>query len=185
MYGATDSETQVNTEVQQWFAAVDRDGSGRITATELKAALANGQGGTFSDTACRLMIGMFLKFNCFNLSINFRIFKTFYSSFVGMFDKEKSGTIDLYEFQALYNYINSWLSVFRGFDHDNSGSIQENELSAALTRMGYRLTPEFISFLIKKSDPNGHSYITIDQFIVLCVQIQRFTGKCIYKIKMC
>ncbi|KAF3427440.1 hypothetical protein E2986_06510 [Frieseomelitta varia] len=149
MYGATDSETQVNPEVQQWFVAVDRDGSGRITATELKAALANGQGGTFSDTACRLMIGMF--------------------------DKEKSGTIDLYEFQALYNYINSWLGVFRGFDHDNSGSIQENELSAALTRMGYRLSPEFISFLIKKSDPNGHSYITIDQFIVLCVQIQRFT----------
>lgn len=101
-----------------------------------------------------------------------------------MFDKEKSGTIDLYEFQALYNYINAWLGVFRGFDHDNSGNIQENELNAALTRMGYKLSPEFISFLIKKSDPNGHSYITIDQFIVLCVQIQRFTGKSIYKIKM-
>lgn len=149
MFGATNPETQVSPEVQQWFAAVDRDSSGRITAIELQSALANGQGGTFSDTACRLMIGMF--------------------------DKEKNGTIDLYEFQALYNYINAWLGVFRSFDHDNSGSIQENELSAALTRMGYRLSPEFISFLIKKSDPKGHSSITVDQFIVLCVQIQRFT----------
>lgn len=93
-----------------------------------------------------------------------------------MFDKEKNGTIDMLEFQALYSYINSWLGVFRGFDHDNSGSIQESELSAALTQMGYRLSTEFTSFLIKKSDPNGHSSITIDQFIVLCVQIQRFTG---------
>lgn len=97
-----------------------------------------------------------------------------------MFDKEKNGTIDLYEFQALYNYINAWLGVFRSFDHDNSGSIQENELSAALTQMGYRLSPEFISFLIKKSDPKGHSSITVDQFIVLCVQIQKFTGKYIH-----
>lgn len=149
MYGASGPDTQVNPEVQQWFAAVDRDGSGRISAIELKSALANGQGGTFSDTACRLMIGMF--------------------------DKEKNGTIDLYEFQALYNYINAWLGVFRGFDHDNSGSIQESELSAALTQMGYRLSPDFVSFLIKKSDPTGHSCITVDQFIVLCVQIQRFT----------
>ncbi|OAD58281.1 Peflin [Eufriesea mexicana] len=148
MYGSTNSEVQINPEVQQWFIAVDRDGSGRITATELQSALANGQGGTFSDTACKLMIGMF--------------------------DKEKNGTIDLFEFQALYNYINAWLSVFRSFDHDNSGSIQETELNAALIQMGYRLSPEFISFLIKKCNPIGLS-CTVDQFIVLCVQIQRFT----------
>lgn len=149
MYGSSDAEHQINPEVQQWFTSVDRDGSGKITANELKAALANGQGGTFSDTACKMMISMF--------------------------DKEKNGTIDLVEFQALFNYINAWLNVFRGFDHDNSGTIQENELSAALTQMGYRLSPDFVQFLIKKSDLVGHQSITIDQFIVLCVQIQRFT----------
>lgn len=97
-----------------------------------------------------------------------------------MFDKEKNGTINVSEFQALFNYVNAWLGVFRGFDHDNSGSIQESELSAALTQMGYRLSPEFIGFLIKKSDLGGHSSITVDQFIVLCVQIQRFTGEQIF-----
>ncbi|XP_011050153.1 PREDICTED: peflin isoform X1 [Acromyrmex echinatior] len=149
MYGSTDPGSEINPEVQRWFSTVDRDGSGRITATELKPALANGQGGTFSDTACKLMIGMF--------------------------DKENDGTINITEFQALYNYINAWLGVFRGFDHDNSGSIQESELSAALTQMGYKLSPEFIKFLIKKSDVRDHQSITVDQFIVLCVQIQRFT----------
>lgn len=63
MYGVTDPQPQVNPEVQQWFSAVDRDGSGRISAMELKAALANGQGGTFSDTACKLMIGAFFRLN--------------------------------------------------------------------------------------------------------------------------
>ena len=94
-----------------------------------------------------------------------------------MFDKEKNSTINISEFQTLYNYINAWLGVFRGFDHDNSGSIQESELSAAVTQMGYRLSSDFIEFLIKKSDLCDHQSITVDQFIVLCVQIQRFTGK--------
>lgn len=58
MYGSTDPVSELNPTVQQWFATVDRDRSGRITASELQAALANGQGGTFSDTACKLMIGM-------------------------------------------------------------------------------------------------------------------------------
>ncbi|EZA47633.1 hypothetical protein DMN91_012434 [Ooceraea biroi] len=149
MYGSTNPGSGIDPNVQQWFSTVDRDGSGRISATELQSALANGQGGTFSDTACKLMIGMF--------------------------DKEKNGTINISEFQALYNYVNAWLGVFRGFDHDKSGSIQESELNAALTQMGYKLSPQFIEFLIKKSDLRGHQSITIDQFIVLCVQIQRFT----------
>lgn len=94
-----------------------------------------------------------------------------------MFDKEKTGSIGLSDFQALYNYINAWLGVFRGFDHDNSGSIQENELSAALTQMGYRFSPDFVKYLLTKSDFNQHQSITVDQFIVVCVQIQKFTGK--------
>ncbi|KAF7989974.1 hypothetical protein HCN44_008648 [Aphidius gifuensis] len=143
------TDVQVSPEVQQWFSAVDSDRSGKISSLELKAALANGQGGTFSDTACKLMIGMF--------------------------DKEKTGSINVTEFQALYNYINAWLGVFRGFDHDNSGSIQESELSAAFTQMGYRFSQEFIKYLIAKSDFNQHQSITVDQFIVLCVQIQKFT----------
>jgi Ca2+-binding EF-hand superfamily protein len=58
MYGSTVSGSEIDPNIQQWFSMVDRDRSGRITAMELQAALANGQGGTFSDTACKLMIGM-------------------------------------------------------------------------------------------------------------------------------
>lgn len=82
---------------------MDKDRSGKIHAKELQAALINGQGKNFSDTACNLMIGMF--------------------------DADKSGTIDIFEFQKLYNYINQWLSVFRTYDRDQSGHIEEAELT--------------------------------------------------------
>uniref|UniRef100_A0A0A1WF59 Peflin n=1 Tax=Zeugodacus cucurbitae TaxID=28588 RepID=A0A0A1WF59_ZEUCU len=140
---------QVSPQAQQWFNMVDRDRSGKINSTELKAALVNGRGENFSDNACKLMISMF--------------------------DKDASGTIDIYEFEKLYEYINQWLMVFKTYDRDGSGHIDENELTQAFTQMGFRFTPDFIQFLVKKSDPREHREVSVDQFIVLCVQIQRFT----------
>lgn len=136
-------------EAQRWFAMVDRDRSGKINAEELKAALVNGKGQNFSDNACKLMISMF--------------------------DKDASGTIDIYEFEKLYNYINQWLQVFKTYDRDQSGHIERDELSQAFSQMGFRFSEEFITFLMKKSDPGAQKEISVDQFIVLCVQIQRFT----------
>lgn len=89
-------------DVQNWFNMVDKDRSGKINAAELKAALINGKGDNFSDAACSLMIGMF--------------------------DHDRSGTIDIHEFEKLYAYINQWLSVFKSYDRDASGSIEEAEL---------------------------------------------------------
>lgn len=41
--------------------------------------------------------------------------------------------------------------------------------------MGFRFTPNFIKYLVSKSDQKQHKEVSVDQFIVLCVQIQRFT----------
>lgn len=46
-----------------------------------------------------------------------------------MFDNDASGTIDVYEFEKLYNYINQWLQVFKTYDQDASGHIEEHELT--------------------------------------------------------
>ncbi|CAK1582043.1 unnamed protein product [Parnassius mnemosyne] len=138
----------ISPQVQQWFAAVDKDKSGFISVPELKSALVNGQGQNFSDTACHLMIGMF--------------------------DKDRSGHINVEEFDKLYTYINQWLAVFKTYDVDQSGQIDEQELSKALNQMGFRFSPEFINFLAKRSD-SKEGKISVDSFIVLCVQIQRFT----------
>ncbi|CAG9759413.1 unnamed protein product [Ceutorhynchus assimilis] len=139
----------VTPQVKQWFESVDRDRSGEISWEELQSALVNAEGRNFSESACRLMIGMF--------------------------DKDKTGTINALEFQELYNYINSWLGTFRMYDKDQSGSIEEGELGQALQQMGFRFNPQFIEFLIHRSDSKNHKTMSIDQFIVTCVQVQRFT----------
>lgn len=41
--------------------------------------------------------------------------------------------------------------------------------------MGFRFSPDFVKFLIHKSDLDNHRQMSVDQFIVVCVQIQRFT----------
>ncbi|RVE54874.1 hypothetical protein evm_000641 [Chilo suppressalis] len=147
-YPSVGDSGNIAPQVQQWFRAVDKDQSGQISAIELKSALVNAQGKTFSETACNLMIGMF--------------------------DKDRSGHINLEEFDKLYTYINQWLAVFKTYDTDQSGHIDEQELSKALSQMGFKFSPDFINFLAKRSDTKDGK-ISVDQFIVLCVQIQRFT----------
>ncbi|XP_014233213.1 peflin [Trichogramma pretiosum] len=135
--------------IQQWFALADNDRNGVITAKELQRVLANGQGGTFSDKCCQLL--------------------------TGLFGKQTRGSINYVEFQGLFNYINSWLGIFKGFDKDNSGTIQEGELAEAFTQMGYRFSPEFYSNVMRMNDQNSSGNITVDQFIVLCIRVQKFT----------
>ncbi len=45
-----------------------------------------------------------------------------------MFDRDRSGTINVYEFGDLFNYINQWKALFEGIDRDRSGFIEFQEL---------------------------------------------------------
>ena len=112
------SLVQVDPQIAQWFRAVDQDRSGQIDAKELQKALVNGNWSHFSEEACRMMINMF--------------------------DKDKSGTINIHEFGALFSYINQWKGMFEAIDKDRSGFIEEGEFSQALTQMGYRFSPTFV-----------------------------------------
>ena len=47
---------------------------------------------------------------------------------IGMFDRDKSGTINFQEFGALWKYVNDWQTTFRSYDKDNSGTIDRGEL---------------------------------------------------------
>lgn len=65
--------TLPNPSLQNIFASVDRDRSGKINVDELQRALSNGTWNPFNPETCRLMIS-----NCF------RIFQSAFSAVLGI-----------------------------------------------------------------------------------------------------
>jgi len=138
----------VDPQLLSFFQAVDVDRSGRINPTELQAVLQSSNGRKFSESACRLMIGLF--------------------------DPSSTGSIDVQGFAALYAYVNQWLTTFKNFDRNGSGFIDEGEAGQALMSMGYRFSPGFVTFLMGKfgEHPTG---LPVDGFISACILIHKFT----------
>ncbi|XP_074750388.1 peflin [Strix uralensis] len=140
----------VDPEAFSWFQAVDADRSGYISVKELKQALVNSNWSTFNDETCLLMINMF--------------------------DKTRSGRIDVYGFSALLRFIQQWKNLFQQYDRDQSGSISFNELQQAFSQMGYNLSPQFSQLLLARYAPrSSNPSIQLDRFIQICMQLQSTT----------
>jgi len=132
-----------------WFQAVDSDNSGSISSDELQRALLNNNWSHFNSETCRLM--------------------------VGMFDKDRSGTIDVYEFAALWKYIQEWKGCFDRFDTDRSGTIDCGELNRAFQAFGYRLSMDFCRLCVRVFDRNSVNSMKFDDFIQCCVMLKSLT----------
>lgn len=141
----------VSPELWGWFQAVDQDHSGKITSEELRTALHNGNWSPFNPETCRLMIGMF--------------------------DRDRSGTIDIHEFAALWKYIQDWKSCFDRFDTDRSGNIDARELNTAFHTFGYNLSPQFCDLVVRTFDRHARRNINFDDFIQACVMLKTLTDK--------
>ncbi|NXN09524.1 PEF1 protein, partial [Indicator maculatus] len=140
----------VDPEAFSWFQAVDADHSGYISVKELKQALVNSNWSTFNDETCLLMINMF--------------------------DKTRSGRMDIYSFSALLRFIQQWRSLFQQYDRDQSGSISFQELQQAFTQMGYNLSPQFSQLLLARYGQRSSTpSIQLDRFIHICTQLQSST----------
>lgn len=140
----------------QFFNNVDTDGSGAIDVHELQRALINSNWSQFDlDTVKMLM---------------------------NIFDTDRSGTIGFNEFAGLYKYIEDWQNVFRHWDKDRSGSIEERELAGALSGFGYNLPPPLVKLLLNKysNQPEGGwgsapQSISFDRFLRACVAVKELT----------
>lgn len=147
----------VDPEAFSWFQTVDTDHSGFISIKELKQALVNNNWSSFNDETCLLMINMF--------------------------DRTRSGRVDVHGFSALLRFLQHWRSLFQQHDRDQSGSISLSELQQAFSQMGYTLSPQFSQQLLARysqrsphPNPSHPSHpsagIQLDQFIHLCTQLQ-------------
>ncbi|KAJ8933705.1 hypothetical protein NQ318_017069 [Aromia moschata] len=140
----------VHPAVEKWFRTMDTKNEGKISSKELQQAFEIFQGKHFSDAACKFV--------------------------VRLFDLDKNGGLDIKEFETLYHYIKQWLVAFNTYDRDESGFLDENELECALKHMNINFSPEFVKFLITKNSPKARK-ISLDQYIITCIQIQRFTDE--------
>lgn len=50
-----------------------------------------------------------------------------------MFDKTRSGQIDLFGFSALWDFMQRWRALFQQFDRDRSGTINGTELQQGIS----------------------------------------------------
>lgn len=129
---------------------MDADHSGYISLKELKQALVNSNWSSFNDETCLMMINMF--------------------------DKTKSGRIDVVGFSALWRFLQQWKSLFQQYDRDRSGSISSVELQQALSQMGYNLSPQFTQLLVSRyCTRSATPAMQLDCFIKVCTQLQVLT----------
>ncbi|XP_076310820.1 peflin-like [Tachypleus tridentatus] len=143
--------SDVPLHIWEWFKAVDQEGNGSISASELQQALMNGNWSSFNEETCRLM--------------------------VGMFDQNHSGTIEIHEFTFLCNYIEQWKQCFDGFDRDQSGNIDAQELYQALHMFGYRISMNFCKLIMTKFDRTSCQAVNLDDFIQICVMLKSLTDR--------
>lgn len=134
-------------ETQKFFQNFESKSSGKITAKDLQMAFETFQGKHYTDAACKFV--------------------------VRLFDLDKNGGLDIQEFENIYYHVKTWVNAFNQFDRNRSGFLNEKELDSALKHMELQFSPEFIRFLITRNDPVARR-IALDQFIVTCVQIQKF-----------
>ncbi|XP_065553536.1 peflin isoform X2 [Lathamus discolor] len=93
-----------------------------------------------------------------------------------MFDRTRSGRIDVYGFSALLRFIQQWKNLFQQYDRDQSGSISFIELQQAFSQMGYNLSPQFSQLLLARYAQRSPSpSIQLDRFIQICMQLQSTT----------
>ncbi|KAJ8367854.1 hypothetical protein SKAU_G00078820 [Synaphobranchus kaupii] len=140
----------VSPEAFQWFQSVDTDHSGNINLKELKQALVNSNNSAFNDETCLMMLNMF--------------------------DKTRSGCMDIFGFSALWAFMQQWRTMFQQFDRDRSGSISGTELHQALAQLGYSLSPQFAQGLVGRFSGRGaQGTLQMDRFLQVCTHLQSMT----------
>ncbi|KAK9430561.1 hypothetical protein V1505DRAFT_370610 [Lipomyces doorenjongii] len=131
----------------QIFSSVDKDGSGKLSASELRSALVNFDKTKFDPETIKLMIKLF--------------------------DSDGSGTIDYTEFKRLWNYLGEWLERFQQFDLDHNTTISIDEFALALQSFGFQFSPSFVRFMFNHYDKRGIGSISFDLFVQANITLQR------------
>ncbi|XP_075067954.1 sorcin [Mixophyes fleayi] len=92
---------------------------------------------------------------------------------IAMLDRDMSGKMGFNEFKELGMVLNGWKQNFMAFDSDRSGMVDAMELQRALGTMGYRLSPQALSVIVRRYSTHGR--ISFDDYIACCVKLRALT----------
>ncbi|KAL6068408.1 putative Far upstream element-binding protein 3 [Balamuthia mandrillaris] len=129
-------------EMHRWFKTMDRDGSGSITGNEL-ANVAVGGTVLGMDIALKL---------------------------IRIFDADKNGTIDFWEYASLHKFLLHMQSLFSQNDRNRSGRLGAQEAHAALSAAGFQLSAEAIRSLHLKYNKTGYG-VNMVEFLALVAHV--------------
>jgi Ca2+-binding EF-hand superfamily protein len=142
-YGVQPPQQQ-NSQLSQWFNAVDKDHSGSISSYELRNALSQ-SGLPFDEDVARKM--------------------------VRMFDRDGNGTIDFNEFCSLHAYLTQMKGAFYAVDTDKSGFLDYQEVERAVQQAGYRLNQMVLQKIFRQFDTLKQGKLNFDGYIKLCIYL--------------
>ncbi|XP_008071111.1 calpain-1 catalytic subunit-like, partial [Carlito syrichta] len=92
-------------------------------------------------------------------------------SMVNLMDRDGNGKLGLVEFNVLWNRIRNYLSIFRQFDLDKSGSMSAYEIRMAIESAGFKLSKKLYELIITRySEPD--LAVDFDNFVCCLVRLE-------------
>uniref|UniRef100_A0A6I8NPE8 EF-hand domain-containing protein n=1 Tax=Ornithorhynchus anatinus TaxID=9258 RepID=A0A6I8NPE8_ORNAN len=92
---------------------------------------------------------------------------------ISMLDRDYTGKMGFNEFKELWAALNAWKQNFMMIDQDRSGTVELHELSQVIAAMGYRLSPQTLTAIVKRYSKNGR--IFFDDYVACCVKLRALT----------
>ena len=90
--------------------------------------------------------------------------------------KGKKSTVNLKEFEQLWEFLSLWRKLFKEYDKDDNGTLEKPEFESAVNKLGFKLQQNIIDIIFDRFDISGSGRMEFDDFIRVCL-ILRDLGK--------
>ncbi|XP_061524729.1 calpain-1 catalytic subunit isoform X3 [Phycodurus eques] len=92
-------------------------------------------------------------------------------SMINLMDSDGSGKLGLVEFHVLWEKIKRYLTVFRNYDLDKSGTMSSYEMRMALESAGFKLTNHLFQLIILRYTEEDMA-VDFDNFVTCLVRLE-------------
>uniref|UniRef100_A0A673BKX3 Calpain-1 catalytic subunit n=1 Tax=Sphaeramia orbicularis TaxID=375764 RepID=A0A673BKX3_9TELE len=97
-------------------------------------------------------------------------------SMINLMDTDGSGKLGLSEFHVLWEKIKRYLTIFREFDCDKSGSMSSYEMRKALASAGFSLNNQLFQLIILRYT-EADMTVDFDNFVTCLVRLETMCSK--------